>query len=310
MNLFYIINEFENDFINESEFKNYIRKNILKMWDIQDEKSVYSYASLKSIKCLKIIHETFLETFNNDQQLINPYYKVHPWELCGKTCKRPIHYVAESNLSKQLLYLINIVNVNVDSMDIYGNTALHIICNYNYINLINILLYAGHPDIDIMNIFSETPLLICLKNENVELISILLKLNPILIYVINGTTFNLTEYNLNPQIEHLFQKFNRRQRNILRQKKYKMTKASIIKDFVRKYYYNSKLPFNDLYFYRIINIAENIGLHINITNPTLSNDNYDFMDDDLNDFYFNKYDDLYKQITKSLITHTLKNKIK
>lgn len=286
MSLFYTIDKFTRDIIDECEFKNDIRKNIYKLWDIQDEKSVYTYASLKSLKCLKIIHETFLEFLDGlTETKFSLTFKQNPWEVCGDARRKPIHYVTEFNLSKQLLYLINTVNVDVNSMDIYGNTALHIICYMNHINLINILLYAGmeenqhFPNINIINMFNESPFLICLKNENVELLSILLKLNPVI-----NTDYDLYDGQTNHRIVYLFTKCKLHRRNILRKRRRVHMKSYIIKEFVRKHYSTIESSKN-ISLYNLINIAESIGLNIGYDNNSF-----------------------YNQITQSLITYTLKTR--
>jgi hypothetical protein len=259
MSIFDKIDKFSQNYINENELVQYIKEHPSQLWQVQNDMSVYAYASLISPKCLQIIHEQYLEISSDT----DTNSSLKPWEVSGSNGYRAIHYVAESNLSKQLLYLINIVGVDVNATNIDGDTALHIICYHNYTNIINILLYAGNPYIDIINKNYYTPLSICVKNRNLQLIYILLKLNPLLVYTKDDMTFNIMENvkaSKDKEMIHLFEKFERRKRvkrrNIEKKKRISVNKKRLVQQY---HFYCDSL--SDLGYKSIIHLARSIGIN-------------------------------------------------
>lgn len=260
MSIFDKLDKFSENNINENELVKYIKDYPSQLWQVQNDMSVYAYASLLSPKCLQVIHEQYLDT-DTDTNTQN-ISSLKPWEVSGSNGYKAIHYVAELNLSKQLLYLINIVDVDINATNVDGDTALHIICYHNYTNIINILLYAGHPDINIINKDNHTPLSICVKKRHLELIRILLKMNPLFVYTNDNMSFNIIENvkaSKDKEMIHLFEEFERNKR-IKRRTNEKNKQLSLNKKKLVQQYHFYCDSLSDLGYKSIIHLARSIGI--------------------------------------------------
>jgi len=296
MSIFDKIDKFFENAINENELVQYIKGHPGQLWQVQNDMSVYAYASLLSPKCLQIIHEQYLEINTNTQNI----YSLKPWEVSGSNGYKAIHYVAESNLSKQLLYLINIVNVDVNATNAGGDTALHMICYHNYTNIINILLYAGNPDINIINKDNYTPLSICVKKRHLELIRILLKMNPLLVYIHDNMVFNIKKNikaSKDKEMIDLFEKFefnkSVKRRTIEKMKRLSLKKKKLVQQY---HFYCDSL--SDLGFKSIIHLARSTGIDYSRSNYPET-----FTIADIKN-------DLCQKISKNLISNILYGHIK
>lgn len=293
MTIFDILYDYSLGNVNEIQLKSYVRSNFQEVYTLQNDMTIYSYATLLSERCLLIIHETALEMLTEF-----PTASVKPWEIPSSIGYRPIHYAVELNFSKQLLYLISVVGVDVNAADINGDTALHIICNNNYLHLANILLYAGsqRPNINIINKYHYTPLTICIKNGFSKLASVLLTLHPLLEYKTKNMSFNLLKQaKLSEFIEivAVFKKYERTLRS-KRSKVRKRNKVSLIKrDFVQQYNFFCN-SLNTINYKSVIYLARSMGIFY-------SRNNYKTI--------FEIKPDLCDKISKQLTLQTLQSKL-
>jgi len=172
-NIFTLIDDYTSE--NNQTLIKYIKKFPFSLYETNSYGiSVYSYATMKNIDCLKDIHETYL----NMQKKINEnetYKNVLPYEIEHKITKyTPIHYSVEQNLILQTQYLIDIVDININHQTSTGNTPLHIACSLSNKKMVFILLSSKNIKLNILNKESHTPLFIASVNRNVRIVDMLL----------------------------------------------------------------------------------------------------------------------------------------
>ena len=164
------------DFIEKHSIENrdkmikYIMKNPNCLLEFKKNMSVYSHAGIKSLQCLKDIHETY-------NKLKKEFKLKEPYELFDKSnLNRPIHIFVERNLEPQLKYLLTNVKVDVDAKNKFGNTALLLACQFNYKNLISLLIKNGKANVNIYNTSNMTPLYFCaVRYRDTSMTELLLK---------------------------------------------------------------------------------------------------------------------------------------
>lgn len=223
--IFKLIDDYKPE--NNQTLIKYIKKNPLSLYNINEKNgmSVYSYASIKNIDCLYDIHETYLELKPDIflEALKNSFsIKKFPYEIENSITKnKPIHETVERNLFKQVDYLINVVNVNVNHINKEGNTPLHIACQMGNIKIIELLLDVKDINLNIINKELNAPLSIAAKRKYIRIVELLLRKGALFKIIKQGKTkkfeFDIyadivkqkREY---PQIIKLFNQYRKKRR--------------------------------------------------------------------------------------------------
>ena len=173
--------------ITDTELQEYIKSHPYDLKLSQIDISTYAYAAMLSQDCLKIVHDTYLNFSEEVKSILGK-----PWDIQGKdNGYSAIHYVAESNITSCLKYLINVVGVDVDIQDKNGDTAFHIICSRGFIEAAQILLHSSSANINIINNLGYTPLALCVKNNHYKMASILLRYPVLLDNTWEGGTYDI-----------------------------------------------------------------------------------------------------------------------
>lgn len=152
------------------EIKRFIFKNPNCLYFIFNDISLYSHVTILGLPCLKLLHESTLAISN-----LLKFKHVEPYEYPSKNGYRPIHYAVNMNLPECVEYLIEEVGVDINAQDLDKNTALHIACMNQNMNIFKILLFIGNIDINILNKKLRTPLVICILNNNLEMVKDLIR---------------------------------------------------------------------------------------------------------------------------------------
>jgi ankyrin repeat protein len=217
--------------------------------------SVYAYAGILSFTCLQTLHEAVLK--------LNLDYE--PWEITGTNNYRAIHYIAEANVIKSFKYLLDDVGVDINVVDSSGNTALHIICEMNRLDILPILLHFL-PDLNIINVSGDTPLALCVNLNHYKIAERLLKYSPKIQYSYDGEEYDLQLLvNASPfiEIKQIFKKHFKSIRNKVKMMKYKKQQSKNKRESANLYnFYCSNL--NDANDVRtVISLAKGYNIPIN-----------------------------------------------
>jgi|Laugrespbdmm15sd_2_1035082.scaffolds.fasta_scaffold01006_7 ankyrin repeat protein len=173
--------------LGNNELQDYIKSHPYDLKLSENDISTYAYAAMISQDCLKIIHETYLNFSDEVKSRLGK-----PWDIQGKeTGYSAIHYVAESNITSCLKYLINVVGVDVDIQDKRGDTPLHIICSRGFIEAAQILLHSSSANINIVNNLGYTAFALCVKNNHYKMVSILLRYPVLFDYNWKGRNYDI-----------------------------------------------------------------------------------------------------------------------
>jgi ankyrin repeat protein len=213
MTIFEELDKFSLGKIDNQVLTEYILSHTDELSNLFSGMSVYAYAGILSSICLQTLHEAFLQT-NSDSK---------PWEIGGKNAYKAIHYITESNQNRSLQYLLDKVGADINVVDISGNTALHIVCRMNLLDIVTTLLHFK-PDLNIVNTLGYTPLAICVKMNHYKIADILLKRSPKIEYSYNDAHYDIkwsAETSPFIEIKNVFKKHIRSVRNKNKVEKYK-----------------------------------------------------------------------------------------
>jgi ankyrin repeat protein len=214
-NIFKLIDEYTKE--NNNKFIEFIKNDPLVVNSFNNNGiSVYSYATLKNIDCLRDLHETYKK-----------YAKVknipEPYEFENKiTNNRPIHHAVEKSLINQLEYLMNDIKVDVNAQNKDGDTPLHIACKFGNKKMVEALLDNKLIKLDILNKDSNTPLYIASIRKYKRIVEMLLDKGAKFKVIKKGKTmkfeFNiyndiLDKQNEYPEIVKIFKKHKKLRRH-------------------------------------------------------------------------------------------------
>jgi hypothetical protein len=132
--------------------------------------SVYAYAASFNFEILKLVHETFENTIS---KMKNKDNKQNPWDVKGENGYAALHYTVDFNLVKELQYLVEFANVNIE--DNQFNTPLHLACMYNRLHIFKILSNTPNINVNAINKDGKTPLYLAVLDNNIEMIRKLLQ---------------------------------------------------------------------------------------------------------------------------------------
>lgn len=173
--------------------KDYVKK-ILEnpdiLYKLHNGQSLYTIAGLKSLDCLRSVHNAYLFTLINTQFEDN----MLPYNIKDNEGKNVLHTMIMMNYKPQIDYLINTIKINVNEPDIYKNTPLHYATKLQRIDIIKLLLNSGIKDINAINNNHETPLLIAILLKNYEIIKLLLKSGALMSVKRGRFILNINEY--------------------------------------------------------------------------------------------------------------------
>lgn len=127
-----------------------------------------------SIYCNRTIMKILYDIFVSLSKEIQQNFLIKPWDYTGTYKFSPLHFAILSNKKVFLHYLLKI-NTKVNEGDINGNTPLHLACILKRTDMINLMLYYKNVDINLLNIFGESPLYICVKANSSNIVKILLE---------------------------------------------------------------------------------------------------------------------------------------
>ena len=133
----------------------------------------YMYASLFNVDTLMMLHTIYENVVN-----YIPDAYIEPFEYKNKNGKNLIHFVVNRIIKgKQELfmleYIITNIGVDINSTDKDGNTALHLACKYNKIDIVKVLLFYG-ADVNIINKSKKIAMNYAVINKNMEIFKLLL----------------------------------------------------------------------------------------------------------------------------------------
>jgi ankyrin repeat protein len=211
----------------DNKLSKYIVENPKILYSSISGQSIYTLSAIKSLDCLKMVHNTYLYTLINGKRN-GIEYSSHPYNLTDNLGRAPIHIMIMMKLKPQIDYLINTVGVDINIKDKENSTTLHYACKTEKIDTVKLLLNSGIKDINAVNDKIETPLLIAVLLKNYEIIKLLLYSGSS-IYIKKGRfILNIMDFvnnNYPDNIKNLFTKYKtlsrKKQKQIMQKQKRK-----------------------------------------------------------------------------------------
>ena len=80
----------------------------------------------------------------------------------------------QNNNIEEVIKLLK-TDIDINYQDDYGQSALHLACKFQNLDIVKILLNSDNININLVNIWSRSPILVASSTQNLEIVKVLLK---------------------------------------------------------------------------------------------------------------------------------------
>jgi len=179
----YIKNLYPENCINET-YKNKLIKHITNnpecLFANYTHYTPYIYAASINIDTLYELHSIYLELCHHFPSVYNlpfEYKNIDGYNLLHYILKMLIHNYSNPQLYKKywniLHYILNNIEININSKNCKGNTVLHTAVEYDKIDLVKLFVFYKIK-LNKRNYYGDTPLNITLKKSNYDIFKYLI----------------------------------------------------------------------------------------------------------------------------------------